>query len=79
MKIILVIAIALSAAACGTGYTWSPEPSSIAYGPLRSAADAIAAARLLTDLSSPIGSVGGATSGPGGRPLHGHLWIGRRE
>ena len=46
-------------AGCSAGSArWSPDPGSPAYGRVGSAADAIAAARILTSLEEPIAIVG---------------------
>lgn len=45
-------------AACTAPYSWAPAESTPAYGPVRSEADAIAAANVLTEFSLPIQVVG---------------------
>jgi hypothetical protein len=55
MRKLLLVGVGICAAACGIGtYVWSPEPGAATYGVVRSEADAIAAARMLTGLESPI-------------------------
>jgi hypothetical protein len=42
----------------GTSASWTPDPGSPAFGRVGSAADAVAAARMLTSLEEPIAIVG---------------------
>ena len=58
----LVLSVVI-AGCSGTSAGWTPDPGSLAFGRIGSAADAVAAARLLTELEEPIVIVGEPRNG----------------
>jgi hypothetical protein len=60
-------------AACAEADTWSPAPSTPAYGSIVSEADAIAAARMLTHFAPPMEVAGSVRRGIAGELYEGAL------